>query len=592
MAQFRYRANLSAKVFPFLSDNWGQTVIVPQYDNTAARGLTSSEDADQEAGIPQVYYCHNVMPNAQGFQSVGYDVLIGAQTPLIDIRQIFVLRDGAGNRIYFAVSTGGYYSTNAGSVWSPARLIGSIEVPDPIVTVAYVAGASYVYLAGQGCYVYNFTTNQLDSVTLTGLDTVKTQGIVSTSGYLVAWMAPTAGKTFTITTLINTPGGSVNSIDGLVLNQVISAPGIFPPGTTIIGLKPADVPLPGDPPTITTDQDALATVTSQSITTLSQASGIAWSSTIDPTDFLPSTVTGAGGGQIEQAKGNIVTCVASPTGFVVFTPQNAVSAVYTNNSRYPFNFREVLGSSGIESIDEVAYAANGNLVYAYTSSGVQAIGTQQAQTILPDVTDFLSGQVFEDFDETSSQFTRTILNTELKKRITVISDRYLIFSYGITTYTHALVFDMAQKRFGKLKKTHATLLEYENIANTPIEISKNSIALVTNRGEFNVVNFTPRPTGNSFGVILLGKYQYVRPRLLQLDEITVENVINTSTFVCKILSSFDGKNTFINTVDILESEGKLIHYGCRALGTNHSLLLMGNFTLNTIVLNFNTCSKR
>lgn len=592
MAQLKYRANLSAKVFPFLSENWGQTIIVPQYDNTAARGLTSPEDSDQEAGIPQVYYCHNVMPNAQGFQSVGYDTLIGAQTPLIDIRQIFVLRDGAGNRIYFAVSTGGYYSTNAGGNWSPATLIGNTEVAIPVVTVAYVAGKSYIYLAGQGCYVYNFTTQQLDSVTLTGLDIIKTQGIVASSGYLVAWMAPTNGKSFTITTVANAPGGAVNSIDGLVLNQVISAPGIFPPGTTIIGLKPADVPLPGDPPSITTDQDALVTGTNQPVTSLSQSSGIAWSSTIDPTDFIPSLVSGAGGGQVEQAKGNIVTCVASPTGFVVFTTQNAVSAVYTNNSRYPFNFREVLGSSGIDNIDQVAYAANSNLVYAYTSSGVQAIGTQQAQTILPDVTDFLSGQVFEDFDETSSQFTRTILTAELKKRITVISDRYLVFSYGITTYTHALVFDMAQKRFGKLKKTHATLLEYENIANTPIEISKNSIALVTNRGEFNVVNFTPRPNGNSYGVLLLGKYQYVRPRFLQLDEITVENVSNTSTFVCKILSSFDGKNQIVSTPAVLEVAGKLIQYGSRAMGLNHSLLLIGNFNLNTVVLTFNTCSKR
>ena len=72
MAQITYRANLSAKSFPFISDNWGRTVIVPQYDNTFNRELSSQEDSDRDVGIPQAYYMHNVMPTAQGFQSVGW----------------------------------------------------------------------------------------------------------------------------------------------------------------------------------------------------------------------------------------------------------------------------------------------------------------------------------------------------------------------------------------------------------------------------------------------------------------------------------------------------------------------------------------
>ena len=62
MSRITYRANLSAKSFPFLSQNWGRTIIVPQYDNTFNRQVTSSADVDADVGIPQIYYCHNVMP--------------------------------------------------------------------------------------------------------------------------------------------------------------------------------------------------------------------------------------------------------------------------------------------------------------------------------------------------------------------------------------------------------------------------------------------------------------------------------------------------------------------------------------------------
>ena len=72
MGQITYRANLSAKAFPFISDNWGRTVITAGPDNTFNRQVSSAEDLDRDAGIPQIYYCHNVMPFAQGFQSVSY----------------------------------------------------------------------------------------------------------------------------------------------------------------------------------------------------------------------------------------------------------------------------------------------------------------------------------------------------------------------------------------------------------------------------------------------------------------------------------------------------------------------------------------
>jgi hypothetical protein len=53
---------------------------------------------------------------------------------------------------------------------------------------------------------------------------------------------------------------------------------------------------------------------------------IAWSSLLSPTDFTPSLATGAGGGSVQGARGDIVVCLAHTVGFVVYTNQNAVAA--------------------------------------------------------------------------------------------------------------------------------------------------------------------------------------------------------------------------------------------------------------------------
>jgi len=76
MPQITYRGNLSSKTFPFVAENFGRTIIVPQYDHTYVKHALDPQDPDKDVGIPQLYYCHNVMPHSAGVQSVGYTQLI------------------------------------------------------------------------------------------------------------------------------------------------------------------------------------------------------------------------------------------------------------------------------------------------------------------------------------------------------------------------------------------------------------------------------------------------------------------------------------------------------------------------------------
>lgn len=499
MAQITYRANLSAKSFPFLSQNWGRTVIVPQYDNTFSRQLASTEDVDKDVGIPQVFYCHNVMPFQQGFQSIGYEKLFNATSTFYNFVSIHL--EDVGTNLYYAITATGDFYVYRMDAW---RFLQSFPAGSKITTAK-----RYIYVSGVGCFVYDSFYFTLTPQVLTGLVPTNIQGILSIAGYLVAW-------------------------------------------------------------------DLLT---------------IYWSSTIDETDFVPSLVTGAGSGTPETAKGNIVYCAVQQFGFIVYTASNAIAGVYSGNSRFPFNFREIVNSGGSSDQFQLTYDANTGNHYVYTTSGVQLVSNSQSQTVLPEATDFLGGQILEDYDESTDTFIVSAANAHMKTRLSMIASRYLVISYGITSLTHAIVYDLTTKRWGKLKIPHVQVIEYFVAGTSNTETPKKSIGFFAADGSLNVVSFDVN-ANNSSGVIALGKYQFVRQRLLQLDEINIENVQPGTTPVLYLLPALDGKNTVKEYPVLLTNNGMYRKYACRCIGTNVSVVLKGAFSLESLVLVFNIHGKR
>ena len=507
MAQITYRANLSAKSFPFISENFGRSVIVGQYDNNFVRQVVSAEDQDKDIGIPQIYYCHNVMPTSSGFQSVGYTGILPAISGITDIVKIFVIRDVDANTIYLGVRANGdfYVNDGTGSPWV-YKLPG---IAGRLVTVALVNGSSYIYIERNGCYTYNFGTGGFDYVVLGGLDMSQILGLCDSSGYLIAW--------------------TKNSVS--------------------------------------------------------------WSSTIDPTDFVPSEVTGAGGGGIEEVKGAIRYCIPHTLGFIVGATDNAVAAIAQSNVKYPFQYRELVGSGGMTSIDLISYDANTIGLYAYTTAGLQLINIQQTQTVMPEVTDFVSGKYFEDFDDTTKTFSHTDLAAPMQKAVSVVCERYLVISYGISELTHAIVYDLVLKRYGKLKLTHVQCFTYTLPTSGIMEVPKQTFAFLKKDGSVAVVDFSITASSSN-GTAVLGKYQLMRARTLQLDTVSIESIRPAQTFNLTVMTALDGKNTVNSTPSLIDSAGLVREYGTRAVGINHSLLLQGGFMLNSLVLQFNIHGKR
>lgn len=331
------------------------------------------------------------------------------------------------------------------------------------------------------------------------------------------------------------------------------------------------------------------------------STSVYWSSildidyTLNAVDFTPSLLTGAGTLRPEGARGPITIVLPATFGIAVYTTSNIVSAVYSGNSRFPFNFKEVVASGGCTSGDLVTYDSNTGNQYAYTTSGIQTVTATATQTSFPEITDFLAGQNFEDYDEILQQFSQTILTAPMRKKLTSVADRYLVFSYGITELTHCIVYDMTQKRFGKLKITHVDCFEYEYLDPALADAPRRSMAFLRSNG--SVVLMNPSVTlATSNGVAILGKFQYARSRLLTLEGLEIQTVHPTqSVAVYDLVSTTGGTLESVTrklAYEVSSSGQSQRIYKFHSTGVNHSILIHGGFFLASIVLRFHIHGKR
>lgn len=521
MAQIPYRANLQSMTFPMISDLSGRTIINPQADNTYARYVSSDGQAPIDTGVPQIMYCHNVMPSTYGWQSIRYNTVftpglsIPADSDFESTRLIYgaQILDGdivssTGFKSYIAITGVGLnrvkmIDTVTGQ-WN--SIFGAPSLPAGcVMTVATINGVSYIYFSGVGCYIYINSLASLVERVLTGLDKVATLGIVPANGYLNAW-----NKT-----------------------------------------------------------------------------GVAWSSTVDVEDFVPSDVSGAGGGQVQEAKGEIVTAVATSLGYILYTKENAVSVIYSGNAEFPWNFKAIPASGGVSSSEVVSLEQAAGLQQVYSTNGLQQVTHARCNTVLPAITDFIAGNIFEDYDTTTDAFTITKFNWTMRKKLAVVADRYVVISYGLSPtadMTHAIIIDLTQTRMGKIKLTHTSCFELRSLTNTVTEIPRDSIAFLQRNGTVRVVDFSLLENATDT-VLMMGKYQYVRQKLIELNQLEVETVDTPDSFTALVIPSLNGKTlgTPVVGYQMENSDGYRKFTWDGAIGTNVTWVFKGTFNINSLI---------
>jgi len=321
-------------------------------------------------------------------------------------------------------------------------------------------------------------------------------------------------------------------------------------------------------------------------------SAVAWSSTIDPTDFAPSDVTGAGGGNIPDIKGAIQFCVTNSLGFLIYAQGNIVAATYTGNVLYPFKFREVKGSEGGVSINQTSFGANEEFQFAYTKAGLQTIISSKAETILPEITDFLSGDIFEDYDSATNTFTESDVSPNvLQKRLTYISSRYLVLSYGIgtttaTRFSYALILDTSLNKLGKIKVAHTGCAEMQR---STVDAANNCVAFIAANGDINTVDFTGDNMTDS--VLMLGKLEQTYSRLITVQELEVENVPTGKEITVSDRVALDGVNPVDTPLVEYSRAGNLRTYKMLLTGKNHTFTFEGEFNLVTALLKYTLAGR-
>ena len=540
MPNYYSRLNLASSIFPFFTEAAGRTIMMPEQDENWDR--YNAANTTQDKGVPQVFYMHNVVPIANGFQSIGYDTQLPGLAGHTDFDHAFPLFNSDLSRFIFVPAQGAnyIYDANVGSWASVSPLTPGTVAENVLVTTAYVQGQSYIYYSGIGCFQYNDTSKTLTSVTLTGLNPANVLGVTQANGYMVAWTS----------------------------------------------------------------------------------NSIAWSSLTDPTNFTPNIQTGAGGGSVNDCKGAINFCLPISGGFLVYCTFNIVGAAYTGNSAFPYILLEITGSGGCSTPDNVGWQSNLSYHIASTTVGIQQItlgNPGSASNIMPEVSDFLAAQIFEDFNDTTQTFSSSYIGNQLYTNFTAVGDRYIVISYGAVQglgFTHAIIFDMTLNRYGKLKQNHVGVFVYNNpspygamtyaqLLNTPIssfgevttygdfstelpvaDLPKKNLALLQEDGTVLLVDFSVgEATAN--GTFIIGKFQMQRSAVIKHHTTVVESVSASAVFSVALLPTFDGKDFAAAVPTITNKLESLTRtFAKKYTSVNFSLLIQGAFNLTSIVINY------
>ncbi|WP_411706270.1 hypothetical protein [Edaphovirga cremea] len=525
MSQIPYRANLQTMTFPLLSELSGRTIINPQGDNTYARFVSSDGQSPVDTGIAQIFYCHNVMPSTYGWQSIRFNTIYGPPPggSLLDFERT--------DRIY------------------AAQVVSSGTPPvESIVSTGFKTQISIAGIGANMVYVVDPVTGNWKSV----------------------FGAPVVAAT-TVISVATVNGASYIYFSGIgcyIYNNITNTL----TERVLAGL------------------DKVATVgivAANGYLNAYNKTGVAWSSTVNVEDFVPSDTSGAGGGQVQEARGEIVTAVATNLGYILYTKENAVSVIFSGNAEFPWNFKAIPASGGVSSVEVVSQEQAAGFQQVYSTNGMQQVTHARCATVTPNVTDFIAGNTFEDFNSSTNEFIVTKFDWSMRKKLSVVCDRYIIISYGLSPtadMTHALILDLTQTRMGKIKLTHTSCFELRSINAAVTELPRDSIAFLQRDGTVKVIDFSLLEEAPD-SVLILGKYQYVRQKLIELNQLEIESVETEDTFTAWALPSLNGK-TFQPAVAgyLLESSPDYRKYSWDgALGTNVSWMFKGTFNINSLI---------
>lgn len=366
-----------------------------------------------------------------------------------------------------------------------------------------------------------------------------------------------------------------------------------------------------------TDEEVLGVTQSNNYLIVNTKIAVHWSSLVDIEDFTPSLLTGAGNAIPQDVKGPITAIWGVPGGFLIFTTRNCVAATYSTNVRQPFIFREVDNCGGVSSYEQLTTETTSAKIYAWTTGGLQAITLRSAEPLYPDVSDFLAGKLWEEWDKITQTFVRARQPYDFRVKVAHVSSRYLVISYGRQNqmFDFALILDTQMKRWGKVKVRHtdAAFFTYlpsgvsktyadagvagedysdyssisyaDTVQRTTLESTvKDSVAFLRANGSMVqlVMDYRNR---TSNGVCVLGRYQLRRSNFCTVQTIQIDHVDPEWVLKVSIIPTIDGSEpqpAIVGT--LIDQTGYTRTYGFDRACKNFTVILEGTMELKDVTL--------
>lgn len=363
---------------------------------------------------------------------------------------------------------------------------------------------------------------------------------------------------------------------------------------------------------------------------LFDANTIYWSNVNSPLDFTPSLVTGAGSSSVLAVRSPILLLSTVPDGFLIYTAHNAVSATVTGDMNTPFIFKEIEGFTGVTKASGVSVANSiTTSQIAWTPTGLVEVNSQKTLNSFPELTVFIQGKVVEQYNELTKQLEMIIGQDVLNFKFRIIGGRYIAVSYSYSeslVFTHALIYDIGLKRWGKLAFNHIDIFEasvpspYRRVRCSDVTLACNStepnwdlagtaikdrrcntftdvqlaytdpakiLGIMDANGLLYTAEISTFETYNTdFGVaalpvVILGDYALERKGLTDIFKVEAEYLANNGAVVVETHIANSNNPMIVPTVKSPYDDSA---FDLRTTGRSHKLHIEGNALLSTLVV--------
>lgn len=589
MTQRKHQVNLASDYLPVAADDVGATTILLGADHTWQRRLISPDQSDANSKLPQTLYASGFMPAQTGWASVaeldiGFGALLPAgyspNTPLEEMRgaasgdfiKVAVVKNAATTARALAYIIGGI------GTW---KLAAGITIPNstnPLISTARVQGHDYLFIQGIGLFIYTWATDTWAKATMDGLVESELIGIVSAAGYLIAYSQSDAAWSTTFNLL---PDGSVRNT-AYVLDDLVYEDGYVFKCTTA-GTSAGTEPV---------------WLTSTTVGATLADGSVVWTLQTTTIDFVPSSITGAGGGAVEEATGPIVYVKRVAGGFILYTNANAVAALYTANASFPFIFKEIQSCGGLQSKYLVtdSDAQTGHI--AYTSRGLQLVTTTGVKGLYPEWARSLD-QVAHSEERVSYAYSAgNVVQSTVSAVLTQLvlcGGRFLAANLGESVS----LFDLTLLRPGRVGGSTTSFVFNQRWSEDFSTVSPESIGVIgsfATSGSLTAlipVYLGPDATAIN-GTLIFGNFKHVIEQ--DITMLTVEfsgatGYVPMNIVAAYLLTSYDGRTWGLATAITLDSSKAGIGYilgECCQEGVTHAIYVEGSMHLTGITLTYTT----